>query len=420
MLASKKMLNKQCILCLSVKEIPTTLDDDTISEHVIPNRLGGQLESKELICNSCNNETGSTIDKALVHDFLWIRNGLEIRSGRRQAPPDLRRVTSPEGMINLGPGWKPYRGNVERKSLGEKHFRIRADDTEKGIDAVVQYLRSKGINSAAQFRQQFQLIAKETASQLPSVQIDIEVGGVDVARAIAKIAFEYLSLRYLAKDIAHFPIFNAVRDFIRRPLSEEQHSNKSPAFMDTVTILPEPKVIFPEFYRAPCHYIAVWTAKIESGFILLAEVRLFGIFRWTVELSDKLVVPIPAVAYAINPMARKSASHSRNEYITVPRGWKQQRCIDLTIFERQLLYAKLMCEEQQLLKAEEALLIECAQEVLGVETRPASWSVTDDAVIKQLFESRKVRLDPDYRLERPVDLQTLIPEIEKRLDKSRT
>lgn len=413
------MTERYCILCPSIKTTPTLLSEKTKPEHPIHNALGGRLESRELLCDTCNGELGSTIDKQLVNDFLWIRNGLEIRSGRRQAPPPIRGVDSPIGKILLNPGWKPQRARTERIQQTDKNFRIIAHDSEQGVDAIVNYLRSKGISTVEEFRAKFQLAAKDVHGRLPTAHIDVAIGGPGPSRAIAKIAFEYLA--YVNPEIAHDSAFDTVRTYIRVPFDKPTHTNDEPAFIDFSTPLPLSKRNFPNAKVLPCHSVSIWTAQVGGEVSLIAAVILFGLFRWTVELASKWSGAPIAHAYALNPMTGEAVTCQLPRSIALPLSWKSSRKLDQETIGGQIWKAKLMCEHYQEQKAHYELLMQCSREVLGIEEIPGDrlLTVAEQESINALYNQRQERFKEDYRREEPRDMQELIAEIERQLRESK-
>ncbi|MBW8002987.1 MAG: HNH endonuclease [Planctomycetes bacterium] len=137
-----------CIYCNS--QIAETTD-----EHVVQSGLGARLSSKNLICKDCNNffsrSDSGDIDKALVNQFKVIRNHLEIWSGRGQAPPILRNVTTEDGFTyDLLPGGIPVLAKTVRSRPIVEGSEIRLDIASPDLDkARVQYehlLRQFGKN----------------------------------------------------------------------------------------------------------------------------------------------------------------------------------------------------------------------------------------------------------------------------------
>ncbi|MCW7494730.1 HNH endonuclease [Leptospira sp. 2 VSF19] len=53
------------------------------SEHIIPQALGGNLESRKIICSGCNERYGRTIDIELINNFRLISSTLNVFRARR-------------------------------------------------------------------------------------------------------------------------------------------------------------------------------------------------------------------------------------------------------------------------------------------------------------------------------------------------
>ncbi len=75
-----------CIFCDTEFEIGS-------EEHVIPSSLGGRITTREATCSTCNNSFSNAKDGAaevcFAHDLRFIRNGLNIWSGRNTPPPNI-------------------------------------------------------------------------------------------------------------------------------------------------------------------------------------------------------------------------------------------------------------------------------------------------------------------------------------------
>ncbi len=56
------------------------------SEHILQDSLGADWERKNILCGTCNNLFGRTIDKALANEFVFFRNFLSIRGKRGDVP----------------------------------------------------------------------------------------------------------------------------------------------------------------------------------------------------------------------------------------------------------------------------------------------------------------------------------------------
>lgn len=76
----------KCIFCDS------KLTPDTKPEHILLNALGGRKTTRRVICSTCNNDFGGTIDDALTEQVEVLRNLLQFESGTGKPPPMLKNL----------------------------------------------------------------------------------------------------------------------------------------------------------------------------------------------------------------------------------------------------------------------------------------------------------------------------------------
>lgn len=94
----------RCYLC------GTLLNESNRSvEHIIPNAIGGNLKSKDLICKDCNSNTGQNIDSELSRQLNFIANMLNIERDRGK-PQEFKVKNESTGEIyRCLPGGIPSR-----------------------------------------------------------------------------------------------------------------------------------------------------------------------------------------------------------------------------------------------------------------------------------------------------------------------
>lgn len=88
-------MSAKCIFC------ENALDADTKPEHVLLDALGGRKTSRRIICSTCNNIFGSTIDKELSNQVATLRTTLQFKSGSGADAPGAYRIDSSLGRINI-------------------------------------------------------------------------------------------------------------------------------------------------------------------------------------------------------------------------------------------------------------------------------------------------------------------------------
>ena len=78
-------------------------------EHIIPNALGGNLKSRQLLCKKCNSYIGHQADSELAKQLNFFANMLNIRRDRG-APQEFKLKDDVSGVLyRCLPGGKPKR-----------------------------------------------------------------------------------------------------------------------------------------------------------------------------------------------------------------------------------------------------------------------------------------------------------------------
>lgn len=78
-------------------------------EHIIPNALGGNLKSRQLLCKKCNSDIGHQADSELAKQLNFIANMLNIRRDRGE-PQEFKIRDEVSGIVyRCLPGGKPKR-----------------------------------------------------------------------------------------------------------------------------------------------------------------------------------------------------------------------------------------------------------------------------------------------------------------------
>lgn len=91
----------QCILCSA--QLPA----ETKPEHVWLASLGGRKTTRQALCSACNNAMGSGPDKELAESVAFLRNLLNLESGRGAPPPTIKGLSHGDDRVALKPGGIP-------------------------------------------------------------------------------------------------------------------------------------------------------------------------------------------------------------------------------------------------------------------------------------------------------------------------
>lgn len=168
-----------CYVC----KIELTKDNET-EEHILLNSIGGRLKSKKIICKGCNSMFGSDIDHQLSKQLNPIANLLDIRRDRGEPQNIKGKYRDREVIIEPGGKIKWARPHCEK---GEKVIYIEASSVGEASKILGGIKRrypkidiEKALNNSTKEKK-----------YLDSVTIGLTFGGIDIKRAICKMAVNY-------------------------------------------------------------------------------------------------------------------------------------------------------------------------------------------------------------------------------------
>jgi len=135
------------------------------AEHIINNSIGGHLKSKKLICKTCNNKFGNTIDAELEQQIGMFTGLLGITKDRETNSHDYRLTTADGEVTRVGKKMKPLNKlkfklpdrevllfatdenyeklkNRKQKEL-DQHFKTEFKETIEPPDKKIYYIGNK-------------------------------------------------------------------------------------------------------------------------------------------------------------------------------------------------------------------------------------------------------------------------------------
>jgi len=199
------MKNRKCYNC--EKEITKVNESE---EHIISNALGGHSTSIKLLCQSCNEEFGNTIDKEIEDQLGFVVVALGIKCHREKKKPEIIMQTKAGSKKKFGKGLKTYDRLV--LDLDDyKELDIQPGKLDETVVKLLKQLKEKYPN--AQYQESIEAPPAEkyhlsnTKSGKPG---DLYFGGKSYSRAVAKIALNY----YLAQDLP-IEFCTELRDFVK-------------------------------------------------------------------------------------------------------------------------------------------------------------------------------------------------------------
>jgi len=208
---AKENIPPKCIYCDSEIE-----SKGNHIEHIIPNCIGGKLKSRSLVCSTCNDDFGESIDAELGNQMNHMANLLNIKRERGE-PPKISAIDKSDGKeYLLKPSGKP---ELRGPEIPEK---VKEGTLEYGDSVTAAFPKMKQARGFLKgLKRQFPEIdvdeilksAEIKKETVDKVVVSVGIGGKDMFRAIAKIAYSVLRHKVDFNDSVSFaPII----DFINR------------------------------------------------------------------------------------------------------------------------------------------------------------------------------------------------------------
>lgn len=257
-------------------------------EHIIPQCLGSPLE-KRIYCVECNSELGHELDVEIARRFGRYATILKVKRKRgknqefiiEDEENDLRVKFNGDRFCRVDPvviKKKNKEGEIEEIEVLAR--------TSKERDEIFSNLAKK---------HEFNIVlvvSDEVEYPPPATAHDLVFEGDTIYRAIAKIAYGFASWK-LPSSVILTDSFEGIREYIKgnnrvkRVSANYEHTS------------------FMTDNHRPLH--KVYISFDRSNGIVVGFVALFGVFRYTVLLSDCYHSNIewPSIDYTLNPVSQR-------------------------------------------------------------------------------------------------------------------
>ncbi len=268
-----------CSMCSKIRELNL--------EHIIPQCLGSPLE-KRIYCIQCNSTLGHELDVEISDRFGRYATLLKVKRKRGENQEIV--IEDEETDMRL-------------KFNGDRFCRVdpvvtKKKNKEGKIEEVEVLARSAverdkifmGLAKKHNFDLAF-VVSDEVEYPPPSTVHDLVLGGDTLYRAIAKIAYGFASWK-LPRSVILSASFKSIREYVIGNNSEK-----------LVSVNYEHTDFMTDNHR-PLH--KVYISFDRSRDIVVGYVTLFGVFRYTVLLSDSFRSDIewPGIDYTFNPVSQ--------------------------------------------------------------------------------------------------------------------
>lgn len=285
-----------CYLCTEPRSL--TL------EHIIPQAIGGKLKAR-LYCKACNNTLGETLDGEISEQFGWVGTLLNIKLERSKARPyEVEDLKTGSKLLYDGKSLKRKTPVVKVVSKDGKKLDF-ADVTARSEQEL------KRICSSIQKRYDVPG-GMETFQDVHPGPTDTEhvmmIDNALLRRAVSKIVYGFMCTK-LPESIILSPSFEMIRRYIKIP---DGPALACANFRHTG---------FMTDHVRPIHKIHVALNRDQG--LLVGYVSLFGIYRFTVLLSEgfRSELEWPGLDYTFDPVRRKQIVG--NDNFRVPKLTKE-------------------------------------------------------------------------------------------------
>lgn len=290
------MDTKTCIYCESRF---TTAD----REHILQNSLGARWVSDVIVCDECQSLFGRTIDSDLSHSFGWIRNLFEIRSGRNDDPPIMRRLETEGGrVVDLKPGGIP---RLNKPHIVAPEVMEHSATGQISLGTLSQLEWAKKLLRDRYGNIEIHVGEMQTVSEPLGefVKMNVSIGGPEYARAIVKACFNLYAACF--PDLARRACFDTVRRFVREGIGNGADFQRWPCTPISFTKLSDLE-----------HQIVI----VNRGTLVEGAVLLFGHIHHSIRLCQTFDVDKNGCcSYVVDPLRERKPAEVKNS-ITDP-GW---------------------------------------------------------------------------------------------------
>ncbi len=274
-------------------------------EHILLNSLGGRVSTRKVICGSCNERYGKTIDRKFSESLNMIRCLGFLRTGKGNPPPTLKNICLENGeLIDLLPGFIPIQKNFKFETKNLPNGKTSVEFGAGSFEALGKQLNNiaKGV----------QLSQEELIKKIKGIEISIRreriadhipfnfsIGGSDSIKSMAKAALMLWSYKRPTNDTRIDDLKKFV-DFINSPSKAENSPNdlefcKIDSRLIDLKLLTQSNKNFGSFHNI------IHVEADESGH-LYGVFRLYNICSWVFNFNCVSQIQNHSVSLISNPL----------------------------------------------------------------------------------------------------------------------
>lgn len=281
----------QCILCAA------PLPPGTRPEHVWLAALGGRKTTRQALCSNCNNEMGSDPDRELAESVEFLRNLLNLPSGKGQPPPRIRglrhgsdRVALKPGGIPVIEGGRPF--TITYLPDGSPSVELRVTSAEQLRRILPDLARALGMEVADVKASLARAHVRHVSQRIGTQHREISLGGPLAMRSMLKTCLVLWADLHGGDELLK-PIYGEARRFVRHGddalVQTICHIDLGPLAGDDALVA-----------RFGRHFNLAVVASDAAG-RAVGYFRLYNAAAWRFDLCEVGAPPSSVIAYASNP-----------------------------------------------------------------------------------------------------------------------
>jgi hypothetical protein len=299
-----------CIFCSNA------LTSDTKPEHILLSALGGRMTRNHVICSTCNERFGGTIDSALAAQVVLIRNLLQLESGTRNAPPMIRNIPSGNDVVHLQSDGTPILSakpfTITDKGDGTTAIQIHArtlEDIDRHIPNIAKAMKV----SEAQVREWMKGAEASIVSKRPdTMHFSLSLGGHDAIRSMVKSCLVLWATHVGNEEVMSAP-YNDTRKFV---VSGDESFLKSRTHIDS-RFLHDVDALTRQYGS---FFNLVYIRSNSAGKVI-GHFTLYNILSWQVVLAENGGVPDTKIGLASNPLDPRIWSAKTGDELDIEFIW---------------------------------------------------------------------------------------------------
>lgn len=252
-------------------------------EHIIPNAIGGRLSSDKLICNSCNNKSGSAWDAVLCNQYTILCVWFGVSRERGNVPNcSVENEIGEISIISNDGKIQPKKPTFSSKKINENECEItvKANNHKDAKKIISSFCKKNNLQPDFTTLQHREVLFNDHGGD---TKFSFDLSGPQIGRSVAKMMYLY-SL--------HVGVDRESMKDVFKYLSAESNVQPFGPYYDVDLILKRPENI-------PIHVISVCGKNNR----IIGYIELFGLFKYVFNLSSDYHGNDFCHTYALDPVS---------------------------------------------------------------------------------------------------------------------